>query len=92
MQVVQSVGNRTLNGIDESYIVAGDFLKEFECDSSKLDCLKKFSESLKIVEWALHQTKGIFFRMLLFSHSDQTPDTCDFVMGSHKLPSQTSIV
>lgn len=58
MQVVQSVGDRSLNSIDEKFIVAGGFLKKFMKEPGKLECLKAFADSLDIVEWILKETKG----------------------------------
>jgi hypothetical protein len=59
LQVVQSVGDKSLNSIDDKIIVAGGFLKKLNNEPGKLDCLKAFAESLDIVEWILKETKGI---------------------------------
>ena len=59
VQVVQSIGDRSLNSIDEKFIVAGGFLKKFMNEPGKLECLKAFADSLDIVEWILKETKGI---------------------------------
>ena len=49
---------KTLEAIDVSLIEAGDFLRIFEGDKSKLMCMEVFAESLDVVQWIRSETKG----------------------------------
>ena len=49
---------KTLEAIDTSLIEAGDFLRVFEGDRSKLKSLEVFAESLDVVQWIRSETKG----------------------------------
>ena len=49
---------KTLEAIDISLIKAGDFLRVFEGDKSKLKSLEVFAESLDVVQWIRTETKG----------------------------------
>ncbi len=56
--MVLSVGDSSLNDIDEKFIVAGGFLRKFIDEPHKLVCLKAFAKSLDIVAWISKETKG----------------------------------
>lgn len=58
MQLSTSMQGKTLNAISESLIKAGDFLKMIQSDKKKLECLRVFASSLKIVEWIRQQAKS----------------------------------
>ena len=49
-----------LDAIDQSLINAGEFLGMVEEDRRRLDCLRTFADSLEVVEWIRHETKGTF--------------------------------
>ena len=49
--------DQTLANITEELVGTGKFLSEFTGD--KLECVRKFSECQKIVEWIKATTKGI---------------------------------
>lgn len=49
---------KTLEAIDVSLIEAGDFLRVFEGDKSKLKSLEVFADSLDVVQWIRSETKG----------------------------------
>ena len=50
--------DQTLANITEELVGTGKFLSEFTGD--KLECVRKFSECQKIVEWIKKTTKGIY--------------------------------
>ena len=51
--------DQTLANITEELVGTGKFLSEFTGD--KLECVRKFSECHKIVEWIKKTTKGTVY-------------------------------
>ena len=53
------MGNKPLSSISDELIQAGEFLKDLSDNPAKLECLKTFASSMKIVEWIRNETTGM---------------------------------
>lgn len=59
LQMSSSMRDKSLDAISDSLIEAGDFLRMIQGDRKKLECLRVFASSLKVVEWIRQETRGI---------------------------------
>ena len=51
--------NKPLASISDELIQAGEFLKDFSDNPTKLECLKMFANNTKIVDWIRNETTGM---------------------------------
>lgn len=58
MQLTTSGGNQTLNDVDDTLVLAGEFLEDIANDHRKVDCLQRFVRCEDIVKWLQGATKG----------------------------------
>lgn len=61
-QINASIKNESLDFIDQSMVDTIAFLNQFTEESWKLECLRKFSNCMDIVEWLRKETKGLWAR------------------------------
>ena len=57
LQISSSMKDQTLADISDQLVEAGEFLSEFT--GERVECLRRFCESQKIVEWIRNTTKGM---------------------------------
>ena len=56
VQATSSMTDQTLKAIDESVVIAAEFLGDF--GNKKRDCLRAYAESQGIVKWIKEVTDG----------------------------------
>ena len=59
VQTSASLGDQTLDSIDQSVVEASRFLQAYATDDKKRKCLEAFADCQKIVEWIRKVATGI---------------------------------
>ena len=59
VQTSASLGDQTLDSIDQSVVEASRFLQAYATDSKKRECLEAFADCQEIVKWIRKVATGI---------------------------------